>query len=114
MKTSVSASCLNRLVSGRLKSACAVISDFIQKNIFVNICTCRQLDDVIIVQLVHIHTSMDAGLEASLCVLQWNKMHLDIIYKNPTLHGLTLETSTVGSSLMEMEKDPIVNISTYK
>ena len=36
-----------------------------------NIRTWRQLDDVIIVQLVHIHTSMDAGLEAGLCVLQW-------------------------------------------
>lgn len=38
----------------------------------------------------------------------------DIIYENLTLHGLTLETSTVGSKLMEMEKDPIKdNINTY-
>ena len=33
-------------------------------------------------------------------------IHRDI-YENLTLHGLTLETSTVGSKLMEMEKDPI-------
>ena len=31
----------------------------------------------------------------------------DIIHENLTLHGLTLDTSTVLSRLMEMEKDPI-------